>query len=119
MAIIAIEYCGDSLCSLDTYVARARWPSSEGKTYESICLRESYREDGQVKKRDVAKLTHCNPGEIAAIELALTHRGDLSALASLGAVHLREGASAGAVWTAVEIVRRLGIDRGLGSDFYG
>ena len=51
--------------------ARARWPSSNGRTYESICLRESFRQDGKVKKRDIANLTHCDPAEIAAIELAL------------------------------------------------
>src|ERR1035441_10752574 len=51
------------------HVARARWPSSNGKTYESIYLRESFRQDGKVKKRDIANLTHCDPAEIAAIEL--------------------------------------------------
>src|ERR1035437_6666034 len=85
------------------YVARALWPSSNGKTYQSIYLRESFRQDGKVKKRDIANLTHCDPAEIAAIELALKHKGDLRALASLDGVHLQEGASIGAVWTAAEI----------------
>jgi hypothetical protein len=99
------------------HVARARWPSSNGKTYESIYLRESFRQDGKVKKRDIANLTHCDPAEIAAIELALKHKGDLRALASLDGVQLQEGASIGAVWVAAEIARRLGIDQALGSDF--
>ena len=51
------------------HVARARWPSSNGRTYESIYLRESFRQDGKVKKRDIANLTHSDPAEIAAIEL--------------------------------------------------
>jgi hypothetical protein len=101
------------------HVARARWPSSNGKTYESIYLRESFRQDGKVKKRDIANLTHCNPAEIAAIELALNHKGDLAALASLDGVQLREGASVGAVWIAAEMARRLGLDQALGSDFAG
>src|ERR1039457_8825 len=101
------------------HVARARWPSSNGKTYESIYLRESFRQDGKVKKRDIANLTHCDPAEIAAIELALKHKGDLAALASLDGVQLQEGASVGAVWTAAEIARRLGLDQALGSDFAG
>src|SRR5664280_2433149 len=101
------------------HVARARWPSSNGKTYESIYLRESFRQDGKVKKRDIANLTHCDPAEIAAIELALKHKGDLAALASLDGVQLQEGASIGAVWTATEIARRLGIDQALGTDFAG
>src|SRR5271156_3697660 len=93
------------------HVARARWPSSNGKTYESIYLRESFRQDGKVKKRDIANLTHCDPAEIAAIELALKHKGDLAALASLDRVRLQEGASVGAVCLAASVARRLGLDQ--------
>lgn len=104
---------------VDMYVARALWPSSNGKTYESIHLRESFRQDGKVRKRDIANLAHCDPAEIAAIELALKHKGDLSALASLDGVRLREGASVGAVWIAAELARRLGLPQALGTDFAG
>ncbi len=101
------------------HIARARWPSSNGKTYESIYLRESFRQNGKVKKRDIANLTHCDPAEVAAIELALQHKGDLAALASLDGVQLQEGASLGAVWVAAEVARRLGFARALGADFAG
>jgi hypothetical protein len=107
------------LYSVDMHVARARWPSSNGKTYESIYLRESFRQDGKVKKRDIANLTHCDPAEVAAIELALQHKGDLAALASLDGVQLQEGASIGAVWVAAEMARRLGLEQALGTDFAG
>src|ERR1017187_10551530 len=99
------------------HVARARWPSSNGKTYESIYLRESFRQDGKVKKRDIANLTHCDPAEIPAIELALKHKGDLYALASLDGVQLHEGASIAAVWNAAEIAHRLAIEQALGTGF--
>src|SRR5215469_16088438 len=59
------------------YVARALWPSSNGKTYQSIYLRESYRDGPHVRKRNIANLTHCDPQEIAAIELALRCKGEL------------------------------------------
>ncbi len=101
------------------HVARARWPSSNGKTYESIYLRESFRQDGKVKKRDIANLSHCNPAEIAAIELALKHKGDLAVLTSLDGVQLQEGASVGAVYLAAAVARRLGLDQALGPDFAG
>ena len=101
------------------HVARARWPSSNGKSYQSIYLRESFRQDGKVKKRNIANLTHCDPAEIAAIELALKHKGDLAALASLDGVQLQEGASIGAVWMAAGIARRLGLDQALGTGFSG
>ena len=99
------------------YVSHAKWPSSNGKVYESIYLRESFRQDGAVKHREIANLTHCDPAEIAAIELALKHKGDLSSLSSLGHVQLRQGSAVGAVWVAAEVARRIGLTRALGSDF--
>src|ERR1017187_10221255 len=116
---MSIDYWTIVLYSVDMHVARARWPSSNGKTYESIYLRGFFLQDGKVKKRDIAHLTHCDPAEIAAIEIALKHKGDLSALASLAGVQLHEGASIGAVWIAAEIAHRLGIDQALGTDFSG
>jgi len=101
------------------HIARALWPSSNGKIYQSIYLRESFRQDGKVKKRDIANLTHCDPAQIAAIELALKHRGDLAVLGSLDRIQLQEGASVGAVWTAAEAARRLGLPQALGPDFAG
>ena len=101
------------------YVARASWPSSNGKSYESIYLRESYREGSHVRKRNIANLTHCDPQEVAAIELALQFKGNLSALGSLDHIQLRQGLSVGAVWTAYEIARRRGIGEALGHDFQG
>jgi hypothetical protein len=99
------------------YVARASWPSSNGKTYPSIYLRESYRDGHDVRKRDIANLTHCDPKEIAAIELALKFKGNLAALGSLDKVHLSQGLSVGAVWTVAETARHLGIDQALGTGF--
>ena len=99
------------------YVARASWPSSNGKSYQSIYLRESYRDGPRVRKRDIANLTHCDPREIAAIELALRFKDDLAALGSIDKVHLSQGLSVGAVWTAFQTARRLGIDQALGSGF--
>jgi hypothetical protein len=101
------------------YIARARWPSSNGKVYESIYLRESFRDGAQVRKRNIANLTHCNPKEVAAIELALKCKGDLAALGSLDTIQLRQGLSCGAVWTLYEVARRRGVDQALGQDFAG
>ncbi len=101
------------------YVARAAWPSSNGKTYTSIYLRESFRDGPHVRKRDIANLTHCDPREIAAIELALQHKGNLSVLASLDQVQLLQGPSVGAVWMLFQTARHLAIDSTLGTDFPG
>ncbi len=101
------------------YVARASWPSANGKTYASVYLRESYRDGNRVRKREIANLTHCDPQEIAAIELALQFKGNLAALGSLENIQLSQGLSVGAVWTVYEAARRLGLDQALGHAFDG
>ena len=104
---------------VDMHIARAHWPSANGKVYESIYLRESYRDGSRVRKRNIANLTHCDPKEIAAIELALQCKGDLAALGSLQNIQLRQGPSVGAVWTVYEAARRRGLEQALGRDFAG
>ena len=90
------------------------------KIYKSILLRESYREDGKVKKRTIANLSHCSPGEIRAIELALEHKDNLGALGSLkNDVTLEQGLSVGAVWTLYQVAKELGIEKVLGNQFQG
>ena len=101
------------------YIARATWPSTNGKSYESIYLRESYRDGTHVRKRNIANLTHCDPQEIAAIELALRHKNNLTALASLEQIELHQGPSVGAVWTVYQVAQRLGLRKILGDEFSG
>src|SRR5438132_6045952 len=115
----SVDICMYPPYYVDMYVARASWPSSNGKTYQSIYLRESYRDGDQVRKRNIANLTHADPKEIAAIELALQFKGNLAALGSLDQVHLSQGLSVGAVWTVAETARRLGIDQAFGAGFAG
>ena len=101
------------------HVARASWPSANGKVYESIYLRESYRDGNRVRKGNIANLTHCDAKEIAAIELALQFKDNLAALGSLDKIQLRQGPSVGAVWIVCETARRLGIPKALGPEFAG
>src|SRR3990170_1122159 len=90
------------------------------KIYRSILLRESYREEGKVRKRTVANLSNCTSQEIEAIKLALSHKDDLSALGTLSeSVELQEGLSVGAVWSVYRVAKELGIEEALGKDFEG
>ena len=90
------------------------------KIYQSTLLRESYRENGKVKKRTIANLSRCTPQEIYAIKLALKHKNDLSALGSLKeSVEIQEGLSVGSVWTLYQSAKGLGIVKALGNDFKG
>ena len=93
-----------------------------GKTYQRHLLRETYREDGKVKHRTLANLTHCKPEEVEAIRLALKHKGDLPrilASAAEGGPELKQGPSVGAVWVLSQLARELGLVAALGSDRQG
>src|SRR5437667_5047679 len=87
--MFSLDFSSCVLYLVDMYISRATWPSSNGKSYESIYLRESYRDGAHVRKRNIANLTHCDPQEIAAIELALQFKGDLAALGSLDKIQFR------------------------------
>src|SRR5487761_2640564 len=117
--IICLHYRYKFLIVVVMYISRASWPSPNGKIYTSIYLRQSYRDGPRVRKRNIANLTHCDRQEIAAIELALRFKGDLTVLGSLDPVQLSQGLSVGAVWTVYEVARRLGMVQALGADFSG
>lgn len=101
------------------HIARSKWLSKNGKTYESIWLRESYREGGKVKTRNIANLKHCKPEEVAAIELALKHKNELSVLGTMKDLEIKEGPGIGALWAIHRTATRLGLAKALGSDFQG
>ena len=91
-----------------------------GRTYKRVLLRESYREQGKVKKRTIANLSACSEQEIAAIKLALRHKDDLSEVASVTEYFtLRQGPSLGAVWLVYKVAERLGISAALGHSRQG
>jgi len=72
-----------------------------GKTYTSHLLRHAYRDHGKVRHRTIANLTGYPAEEIAAIRLALEHKGDLTQLASLREnLVLKQGLSVGGVFTS-------------------
>ena len=86
------------------------------KVYVRHLLRSSYREDGKVKHTTIANLSSCSDDEIAALKLALKHKGKLSSLASLDDIETSLGKRIGAVWTLNTIAERLGIMKALGND---
>lgn len=84
------------------------------KVYVRHLLRSSYREDGKVKHRTIANLSHCSNDEIAALKLALKHKGKLTSLVSLDDVETRLKKSIGAVWTMHALAKRTGLAKALG-----
>jgi transposase len=97
------------------HIVRSKFKSASGKVYETILLRESYRDGKKVKKRTVGNLSNCSLQEIAAIELALKHKGNLSPLSSQDDASMIEGLSVGGVWVIYQVAKRLGIVDALGS----
>lgn len=86
-----------------------------GKSYTRVLLRESFREEGKVKHRTLANLSHCSDDEIQAMRLALRHKGDLAQLGNLKSdLALKQGPSLGAVLTLQSVAGRLGISNALG-----
>ena len=93
---------------------------SGNKVYTRVLLRESYRENGKVKHRTIAK---CSDQEIAAIKLALQHKHDLAAFRENAQLNpnftLRQGLSIGAVAVLEALARELGLVKALGTDREG
>jgi len=91
-----------------------------GRTYKRVLLRESYRQDGKVKKRTIANLSACSGEEIEAIQLALRHKHNLTQVGSAEqALCVQQGPSVGAVWLVYQVARRLGIATALGNSREG
>ncbi|MFO7773409.1 MAG: hypothetical protein R6V59_05670, partial [Dehalococcoidia bacterium] len=59
------------------------YSTQRGKRYYRHLLGESFREKGKVKHRTLANLSHCTNEEIAALKLALKHKGNLAQLISI------------------------------------
>ena len=91
-----------------------------GKTYTSRLLRQAYRDHGKVRHRTIANLTGCQEEELAAIRLALQHKGDLTQLVSLREnLVMKQGLSVGAVFTLDAVAKRLGLHHALGNSQEG
>ncbi len=96
------------------YVDTSAVTNKYGKIYTRHLLRTSYREEGKVKHKTIANLSSCTEDEIAAIKLALKHKGNLEELTSIESLTVEQGLSVGAVWTLKTIAERLGIVKALG-----
>ena len=70
---------------------------SGNKTHQRFLLRESYRENGKVKKRTIASLCHLTIEEIEAVKLALKHKKNLKLVTSINDSQILQGKSYGTV----------------------
>lgn len=99
------------------YIARSRSKSASGKEYESILLRESYRDGGKVKNRTIANLSKHSKDDIRSIELALKNKNNPKLLSS-ESFQIQQGRSVGSVIVLHKIAEKLGIIKALGNSFH-
>lgn len=88
---------------------------SNGKTYSRHLLRSSFRQGGKVRHKTIANLSDCSDEEIAALKLALKHKGNLGALGCADDVNAMLGKRFGAVWTLWSLAERVGINEAVGN----
>jgi transposase len=110
------------------YIARALWTNKVGKTYESIWLRESYRENGKVKTRNLLNLKDWSNEAINALQTALDvcNKANKNAVPDNSTskpilpqhISIAQGLSIGALFTVFQIAERLSIVQALGSSFH-
>lgn len=99
---------------VDTMYVDTAYSTQRGKRYPRHLLRESFRENGKVKHRTLANLSHCTSEEIAALKLALKHKGNLASLGSITEVKTKQGMRIGAVLYLKVMAERIGLARALG-----
>jgi len=95
------------------------YSTQRGKTYCRHLLRESFRENGRVKHRTLTNLSHCADEEIAALKLALKHKGNLANLGSIEGIKVKEGMRIGAAFCLKVMAERVGLTKALGNHRQG
>jgi transposase len=96
------------------------YSKQNGKIYKRYLLRTSFRENGKVKHKTIANLSHCTEEEIQAIRLALKHKGDLTQLDSCKEkISSKQGLSVGAIVLLKVLADRLNITKALGNSVMG
>ena len=98
------------------YVDDATITTKSGRKYRRVILRTTYwdKEAKKIRHKSLLNLTGYPEEEIEAIKLAMKHKGNLSELVSAKEVEIKQGKRIGGVWTAMEIGKRIGLDKALG-----
>jgi len=114
------------------YITRSSWTNRSGKAYNSVWLKESYRENGKVKSRYILNLKDWPEEAINALQLALEPQNKKSNTTPENKpaagksesifvcpqeIALEQGLSVGALFTVSQIAARLGIVDALGDSF--
>lgn len=88
----------------------------KGRTYRRVLLRKSYRQEGKVKVKTIANISHCTDEEIEALKIALKNKGNLKALENITEAQCQYGKKVGAVAALHQTADKLGIKKALGNN---
>ena len=98
------------------YIEYIKTKTSTGKlSHTAILLRHSFREDGKIKKKTIANLTHVKPKTLEAYKVLIKHQKDPSVLMESGDIQVIQGRSIGASFLLSEIAKKLHITEVLGN----
>ena len=100
--------------NIDTMHVDSATSKQHGKVYYRHLLRDSYREDGKVKHRTIANISHCSPEEIEAIRFALKHKKDIAGFININDISATQGMRIGAVFSLLKVAERIGLPGILG-----
>lgn len=105
------------------YIVRTKrhYTGKKGKKiFSAVFLRESYRENGKVKGKTIANLSHLAPQVIDALDLVLKRKGDLTDMTHLkDTLTLHEGKSVGALLLLRSLAEQTGVSSALGGSREG
>jgi hypothetical protein len=85
------------------------------KTFVRHLLRTSFRQNGKVCHKTLLNLSGCSNDEVAALKLALKHKGALNSLTAINDIDSVSGKRIGAVWALNVVAARLHLAKTLGS----
>ena len=109
------------------YISRTLWTNKLGKTYESIWLRESYRENCKIKTRNLLNLKNWSNEAISALQAALDiyNKSNKNSVPDKSVsktvlpqdISIEQGLSIGALLTVFQVAQSLNIIKALGTSF--
>ena len=92
------------------FLDRNSYISKSGKLVKRAVLRHSYRENGVVKKTNIANLSSLSDEELDAIEIALKSKKNISELIDFSKQEMSAGKYFGALNAVIQIFNKLKIN---------
>ena len=97
------------------YIDISTVTAKNGKKYKRVLLRQSYRENGKVKKKTIANLSSLPEKSINIIKSNVGAKKNNSPLVELNDVHADSGLKFGALYVLYTMLQRIGVVDAIGT----